>query len=203
MTNDKSFPASAGLLPFDSLADSWDEIAIHPPERVGAVLSLAGLVEGMRVLDVGCGTGILAPRLSTAVGEAGRVVAIDLSPRMIKTAFEKRSFSNVEYRVSDFYAFDDAEGFSLILVFSAFPHFLDREAFFEKAKRLLIHRGRIVIAHIESRSAINARHETMPFPSQPLPPIAELAGIAEKADFRPLLLRDDDYYILVAERSGL
>ena len=54
-----------------------------------AVIELADLKPGMRVLDVGCGTGTLAIGLRAAVGEGGYVSAIDASPEMIDVAMKK------------------------------------------------------------------------------------------------------------------
>ncbi|MBK9245827.1 MAG: methyltransferase domain-containing protein [Burkholderiales bacterium] len=55
------------------------------PIRERAV-ALLGLAPGMRVLDVGCGTGLSLPLLRAAVGEAGRVYAFDHSPHMLAQA---------------------------------------------------------------------------------------------------------------------
>jgi 2-polyprenyl-3-methyl-5-hydroxy-6-metoxy-1,4-benzoquinol methylase len=187
---------------FDRMAEVWDEVAIHPPERVREVLKLAGLdsAPGARVLDVGCGTGVLAPWLAAAVGPEGRILAIDLSPRMIAVAKAKRSFANVEYRIGDFCGLRETSGFDALVVYSAFPHFDDHGAFFRQAASLLVDGGRLVIAHIEPREVINSFHENQGPASTVLAPVEELAAEARPYGFRPHLLRDDDLYILVVER---
>ena len=55
------------------------------PIRERAV-ALLGLAPGMRVLDVGCGTGLSLPLLRASVGETGRVYALDHSPHMLAQA---------------------------------------------------------------------------------------------------------------------
>jgi ubiquinone/menaquinone biosynthesis C-methylase UbiE len=54
-----------------------------------SVLAQADLAAGMRVLDVGCGTGTLALDLKRAVGDAGTVSGVDASPEMIEIATKK------------------------------------------------------------------------------------------------------------------
>ena len=44
------------------------------------------LAEGQSVLDVACGTGVVARTAAERVGPAGRVVGIDLNPGMIRVA---------------------------------------------------------------------------------------------------------------------
>lgn len=51
------------------------------------------------VLDLGCGTGMSLPLLREAVGPAGRVVAVDLSPDMLSLArsrVQREGWTNVE-----------------------------------------------------------------------------------------------------------
>ena len=48
------------------------------------VLLRAGLIDGMSMLDVGCGTGVLADYASQIVGPLGCVVALDPSIAMLQ-----------------------------------------------------------------------------------------------------------------------
>jgi demethylmenaquinone methyltransferase/2-methoxy-6-polyprenyl-1,4-benzoquinol methylase len=185
---------------FDGLAESWDRIAVHPPERVSFILDAIGLESVRSVLDVGCGTGVLEPYLSAALGPEGRILAIDLSRKMLAQARKKRGFPNVEYREADFLSLDAGPGFDLVVVYSAFPHFMDRAAFFDKAASVLAPGGRLAIAHIESRASINAMHGAGSIPSLELPPVGELAALALAAGLEPIQSRDDEYYLLVAAR---
>jgi len=49
-----------------------------------------GLTTGMRVLDVGCGTGVIAQHAADLVGPRGRVVGLDPSRGMLYTAVRQR-----------------------------------------------------------------------------------------------------------------
>lgn len=223
MTDTENADPRVGASFFDRLAESWDRICVHPPERVGFVISSLGIKGGDRVLDVGCGTGVLSPWLSEAAGPGGRILAIDLSPRMIEVARGKAGYRNVEYRVADFLGLEARDaggsggsgsagepggaglasgGFDLIVVYSAFPHFMDRAAFFRKARELLAPGGRLAIAHIESREAINDFHDRSGPPSNPLPPVEELAAEALGQGFEALATRDDGYYLYLGRLAG-
>jgi ubiquinone/menaquinone biosynthesis C-methylase UbiE len=54
------------------------------------ILSLLALTEGMYVADVGAGSGYMASGLATAVGQAGRVTAVDPSPSARQHLLERR-----------------------------------------------------------------------------------------------------------------
>lgn len=45
----------------DTLADRWDELCYHDPEKLNDILRRTGLRKGLRILDIGCGTGISCP----------------------------------------------------------------------------------------------------------------------------------------------
>ena len=51
-----------------------------------ALCDLAGIGAGDRVLDLGCGTGIVARTAAARVGADGRVVAVDVNPAMLEHA---------------------------------------------------------------------------------------------------------------------
>jgi ubiquinone/menaquinone biosynthesis C-methylase UbiE len=70
---------------FDKVADSYDATGhdFMGPIAAGLVEELA-VQPGERVLDVGCGRGAALLPLAEAAGASGRVIGIDLSPRMIE-----------------------------------------------------------------------------------------------------------------------
>jgi ubiquinone/menaquinone biosynthesis C-methylase UbiE len=64
-----------------------------------ALIALAALQPGERVLDVACGTGLVTFRAADAVGATGRVVGTDISDRMVEHTARgatRRGFTQVE-----------------------------------------------------------------------------------------------------------
>ena len=64
-------------------AKSQDEI-----EARAAYLDLLGVKAGERVLDIGCGSGVVTRDIARRVGPAGRAVGIDPSPQFLVVARE-------------------------------------------------------------------------------------------------------------------
>src|SRR6201997_5759505 len=58
-------------------------------ESLALLLARLGLAGGESVLEIGCGTGALTLPLAAAVGEHGRVVAVDISEPMLGLARQR------------------------------------------------------------------------------------------------------------------
>jgi ubiquinone/menaquinone biosynthesis C-methylase UbiE len=89
---------------FDRLAEDWDESVKHHPSKLERIVGLLGLEPGDTVLDVGCGTGVMVPYILERVGEKGRIVAVDISPKMVEAAgkkFPPAEYPNVKFIVAD------------------------------------------------------------------------------------------------------
>jgi ubiquinone/menaquinone biosynthesis C-methylase UbiE len=76
--------------------------ALEPATRLA--LQLAGITSGMRVLDLGTGTGEVALLAAEAVGPTGSVVGVDQSPDVLEYAAGKcraRGVTNVRFERAD------------------------------------------------------------------------------------------------------
>jgi 2-polyprenyl-3-methyl-5-hydroxy-6-metoxy-1,4-benzoquinol methylase len=89
---------------WDRIADGWAEWVRTNQARVhvldAAHLALVGSIDGLRVLDAGCGEG----RFARMLAERGAVVTgIDLAPRMIEIARETEAANplGVKYHLAD------------------------------------------------------------------------------------------------------
>jgi len=146
---------------FDSIAEKWDEIAIHNKNKVDFIVKSACIESNNRVLDLGSGTGVLIPFIKTYIGIHGKIVALDISSKMLELAKKKNGTDQVDYICTDFLKYQCDYKFQVIMAYSCFPHFLDDKAFFRKCDELLVEKGRLVIAHSESKEMINASHKNL------------------------------------------
>lgn len=137
---------------FDEKAAGWREI---PRKKIDRLLSPLPVAAGDRVLDIGCGTGVLEPAL---LARGAAVDAIDLSPQMIARARQKEENRGANFAVADFYTFAARGGYDHALVFDAYPHFLDKPRFADRAAALLKEGGTLWIFFDAGRAEINGRH---------------------------------------------
>lgn len=74
------------------------------------------LRKGMRVLDVGCGTGAISAGIAVAVGPEGTVVGIDSSEHLIaKGSGDHADIGNLTLMQADLFNYTPAEKFDLIV----------------------------------------------------------------------------------------
>jgi ubiquinone/menaquinone biosynthesis C-methylase UbiE len=73
------------------------------------VLQEAGLAPGMRVLDLGSGSGSVTRLAAELVGPDGQVVGIERDPEAVKLARRRSDADNVEFRVGDAQTLDGIE----------------------------------------------------------------------------------------------
>jgi len=140
---------------FNERAARWNEIAVHDPAKTAAIAALAGIRKGARVLDIACGTGVMfGPLLAY---EPSLLMGIDLSENMIREAEKTCTDSRIWLKACDLFELN-VGGFDNAVLYSAYPHFPDKERLAEKLSQLLMDGGRFIVAHSQSKETINARH---------------------------------------------
>ena len=140
---------------FDRLAPSWDADMIRHEDVIATILDNAGIVAGVDVLDVACGTGVLFPDYLGR--NVGSVTAIDIAPEMVRIAREK--FPQVQVLCGDVTENVFDRKFDRIVVYNAFPHFPEPEKLIETLSTLLKKGGMLTVAHGMSRAQIDRHHE--------------------------------------------
>jgi ubiquinone/menaquinone biosynthesis C-methylase UbiE len=117
--------------------------------------AMLGPVRGLRVLDLGCGTGRHALRLARA---GARVTGLDLSPGMLQRARAQAADAAVDFREHDLHAplpFGSAS-FDRIVSGLVLEHLRDLDAFYGEVARVLRPGGAAVLSTIHPAMALRA-----------------------------------------------
>ena len=82
------------------------------------MLTMAGLESGMKVLDIGSGTGDVAMTAAELVGPEGSVVGVDMNPEILETARARAregGLANVEFVAGDARTLDLGDDFDALI----------------------------------------------------------------------------------------
>lgn len=144
---------------FDRCAPSWDEELVVDEQVINAILDNAGVEKDKDVLDVACGTGVMIPYYLKR--NVRSITAIDFSEKMYKIASSKFHQDNVRIICKDVEEFDEGIRYDCIIVYNAFPHFVDSEKLISHLSSLLKKDGILTIAHGMSRAKLNHHHHNI------------------------------------------
>ncbi len=164
-----------------------------------ALLGEAALKQGELVLDVACGTGVVAREAAALVGVGGSVTAIDRNPEMVALArsLPEALRANVDWHVGDAAALPFSNAvFDVVLCQHALPFFPDRVAATREMRRVLKPGGRalgLVLQGVERHAVFEtlmgcvARELSVPVAAVQLPfalsNAAELGALYTTAGF--------------------
>ena len=132
------------------LLDSGFRRFFQSPKKI---IERSGFQAGMTVLDLGCGSGAFTTHIARAVGEPGRVFAVDLQPAMLKQLERKLSrpenedIKNIELRQANAYQlpFKD-ETFDVVNMVTVLPEIPDRGRALREIKRVLKPDGTLAVS---------------------------------------------------------
>jgi ubiquinone/menaquinone biosynthesis C-methylase UbiE len=140
--------ADSPFINFSSLAEAYEGALVQPLFRpwVDELLDRAELKAGDRVLDIACGTGIVARVARERLGHAARVLGVDASEPMLAVA--KREAPDIDWRAGNAMALpvDVAEQFDVVTCQQGLQFFPDRLAAAREMRRVLAEGGRVAIA---------------------------------------------------------
>ena len=138
---------------FDKLAPCWDESNLRNEEVIAEILQKGGIGKNVKVLDVACGTGVLFPDYKKLGAD---VTGIDISPEMVNVAREK--FPDINVLCGDAASFDFEETFDAVMIYNAFPHFINAQKLIESLAGNLRVGGRFSVAHGISEKELEKCH---------------------------------------------
>jgi ubiquinone/menaquinone biosynthesis C-methylase UbiE len=113
----------------------------------GDLVDTAALRAGERVLDLACGTGVVARLAAQRVGSAGTVTGVDLNPGMLAVARANTpAGTTIEWHEAsaDQLPFAD-ESFDVALCSLGLQFFPDRPAALGELRRVLVPDGRVIV----------------------------------------------------------
>lgn len=130
-----------------------DAHKLESPDRLkwlpaGDVLDLAGLKPGMKVADIGAGTGYFALPAAARVSATGRVFAIDMQPEMLELLAAKLHGTTLP--IDTMVGTADRTGLAdasvdMVLLANVWHEVDDRGAASREARRVLRDGGKLVI----------------------------------------------------------
>lgn len=142
---------------FDKCAFSWDKNECHSIEEKKYLLDKVDIKPNSKILDIACGTGVITRLLHEYSNAA--VKGIDISQNMIDIAKKKYQSDNwATFEKCDFINLKEQNYYDYAIIYNAYPHFLDTDAFAKKLSEVLKKGGKFAILHSLSRYELQRHH---------------------------------------------
>lgn len=162
--------------------------------QIDRVISVLKISEGLKVADVGSGSGLFTRPLAKAVGESGIVYAVDVDPALLKHVDKTAAESGLKKIRTVLAPFDDAkipEKVDLIVIIDTLHHIENQGPYLKKLRQYLKPGGRLAL--IDFSKEWPAGHESMRYSTDDLEKWIKAAGFkqVEKFDFL-----DNNYFLV-------
>ncbi|ACC97810.1 Methyltransferase family protein [Elusimicrobium minutum Pei191] len=174
---------------FDSIACGWDaKERSEVYAKIEQILAKCEITQKAKILDIGCGTGVLFPFLSKY--NPGEILSIDLSSKMLEEF--KRKHPEANALLADFEDIKlEEDYYDNIIAYNVFPHFVNKEAVFYNAFKFLKHGGIFVVAHSMTREELNSMHGRKKETSKDLLPSSEqMKYFYASAGFKQVIVQE-------------
>lgn len=191
---------------FNGIAAQWDGFP-NPPDtqKLALFISRAVPADALRILDVGCGTGVLLDPLWASGVLPGMVVELDVAEQML---VQNRVKSNGRREVLHICASAlqppfPAGTFDAVLCFSTLPHLAPIEATLGALLACLRPDGLLSVCHLMDSEALNAFHATVggAVAADHLPVAERLAGMLRNAGAEIVSCEEaPDWYLVQARK---
>lgn len=182
---------------FDAAAEKWDSIQERNENAISFILDKGGITEGVKVLDVASGTGVLFPDY---IKRGAQVTGIDISGEMAEKA--KAKFPDIEFIVADAEEYSFSGKYDAVMIYNAFPHFPDPERLIKNLSQVLTAGGRLTIAHGISEEELERCHATVAKDvSLPLPEKEKLGEMMSELFEVDTMISDSEKYIVSGKKK--
>lgn len=182
---------------FNSHAADWDNNQQRNERVIGTILDKSGIFPGASVLDVASGTGILFGDYISR--DAGSITGVDISAEMLKLAKEK--YPSVKLICADAECYNFEEKYDVIMIYNAFPHFLNPEKLFSNLCNALKRGGRLTVAHGAGKAEIDRCHKgSANSVSRPLPSAEELSYMMSQYLETDIIISDESMYMVSGKK---
>lgn len=130
-----------------SAAEIYEEFFVPAlfQEWTGRVTDQAEIKAGEKVLDVACGTGVLARTVVERVGDSGSVIGLDVNAGMLAVAHRKAPQIKWRQGQAETIPFDDAT-FDAVVSQFGLMFFADRKVAIREMVRVLKSKGKLAVA---------------------------------------------------------
>jgi demethylmenaquinone methyltransferase/2-methoxy-6-polyprenyl-1,4-benzoquinol methylase len=167
MTNDERYHRRREF--FNEHAEKW--LDMWYKDRVTGIcdkhakdferlFSLMPLKTGDHVLDVGCGSGVLVPFVLERITSTGLLYELDFAERMLEVDRGLHGEANIRFVLADAENAPLADdSCDIVICFSCFPHFHDKEKALKTLCRILKPGGHLIVSHFSSAEVM---HDHLP-----------------------------------------
>lgn len=187
---------------FNARAKNWAHVDDEKRMIMEKVIDMTQIHQGDKVLDVGCGAGVLYPLLMEI--PVNSYTGMDISDEMLEQFKEATGINEKHLICGDFQQpLHLDEEVDLIIIFNSIPHFDDLETVFTNAKNNLAGEGSFVIAHGRTRAGIKKRHEEMNFSlgRDAIPKDEVLKELCNKHGFQVTKIEDEEFFYFSCKKK--
>jgi ubiquinone/menaquinone biosynthesis C-methylase UbiE len=114
---------------------------LQPPDQI---IRASGITKGIKALEIGCGSGAYTTFIARAVGNEGKVYALDIQPKMLEQIknkldkVENKDIKNIELVHASAYELPFSDNFlDLVYMVSVFQEIPDKNKTLMEIKRVL------------------------------------------------------------------
>ncbi len=171
---------------------AWEDPSRDAWQQPEAVVQRLAVKPGQVVADIGAGSGYFSRRFATAVGPAGKVLAVDIEPGLLEYVRDRAEREGQANLLTVLASETDPRlapgSVDMIFVCNTIHHFDDRPAYIQKMRQALRPGGRVVVVDYFPEAQLeHGPPPSMRLPASTVSEELKAAGLAtETLEFLPV-----------------